>query len=115
MWVLPEMAYGNLEVVHLLPAAAAAREGKVAEVERMLAEGLTSVVNEITEFGGTAFTQACAAGQLATARLLLGAGADVNVKTAVRGENPVPAMPPCPPLVLLSASAGRVHGADDLR
>ena len=64
--------------------AAAAREGKLAEVERMLASGLTAVVNETTEFGGTAFTQACAAGQRATALRLLEAGASLDATTAVR-------------------------------
>lgn len=66
--------------------AAAAREGKLAEVERMLAAGLSAVVNETTEFGGTAFLQACAAGKLATASALLEAGANVEVTTAVRAQ-----------------------------
>lgn len=75
--------FARLPIGDLQELAAAAREGKLADVERMLAAGLTAVVNETTEFGGTAFTQACAAGQRATAARLLEAGADLNVTTAV--------------------------------
>jgi ankyrin repeat protein len=64
--------------------AAAAREGKLDEVERMLAAGLQAQINEQVEFGGTALVQACASGELAVAQRLLRAGADIEATTAVR-------------------------------
>jgi hypothetical protein len=86
--------------------AAACRGGKLAEVERMLAAGMQEHINETTEvseiicitsdsnhpitwgsvfaqFGGTAFVQACAAGEFVIAQRLILAGADIDATTAV--------------------------------